>query len=295
MVEPPFGTLSEAAPAKINLCLHVTGRRDDGYHLLSSLVVFADIGDELGYEPSEDLSLDLTGPEAGGLAAEPDNLVLRAARALAAEAGREPSGRLTLTKRLPVASGIGGGSADAAAAMRLLARAWGVEMAAPARARLALGLGADVPMCLAGRPAVAAGIGEELTPLPDMPGLDLVLVNPRRPVSTPAVFRARGGPFGDPVGPVPTVSRADLVGWLAARRNDLEEAARRVEPAIGKTLDLLARQAGCRLARMSGSGATCFGIFDEGAAAQSAAAMIAAAEPGWWVRATRTRPDIPPS
>ena len=283
--------MEEAAPAKVNLCLHVTGRRSDGYHLLSSLVVFADVCDVVSVAPSDGLSLALAGPEAASLTAEPDNLVLRAAEGLAALAGRAPSGKITLTKRLPVASGIGGGSADAAATLRLLQRFWKVDFAPGEIAELALGLGADVPMCLAGRPAVAEGIGEALTMLPGLPPLDLVLVNPRRPVSTPAVFRARSGAFGDAVGAVPSDSREALIDWLGGRRNDLEAAAREVEPSVGTVLDSLGRRDGCRLARMSGSGATCFGIFEDAAAAAAAAGAITREAPDWWVQTTRSLPD----
>ena len=184
--------LCEAAPAKVNLFLHVIGRRPDGYHLLDSLVVFAGCGDCLTVRESDRLSLEVDGPFAAALTGEGDNLVLRAARALAHATGNKPRGLLRLTKNLPVASGIGGGSADAAAALRLLARHWG---AAPAGDALALQLGADVPVCLAGRPARMQGIGEILRPAPALPAFGLVLVNPAVAVSTPLVFRAHPGDF----------------------------------------------------------------------------------------------------
>src|SRR3954468_6142657 len=183
--------LSECASAKINLHLHVVGRRPDGYHLLDSLVVFAGAADALTVEPSDGLSLAVAGPFAAGLYGEADNLVLRAARALAAHAGVPATGRLVLEKNLPVASGIGGGSADAAAALRLLARFWGVDVGQEALAAIAALLGADVPVCLAGRAAVMSGIGEIRAPAPPMPAAGMVLVNPGVAVSTPAVFRAR--------------------------------------------------------------------------------------------------------
>jgi 4-diphosphocytidyl-2-C-methyl-D-erythritol kinase len=282
---------AEPAPAKINLCLHVTGRRDDGYHLLSSLVAFADLHDTLVYAPDRALRLTLAGPQAGSLSAEPDNLVLRAARALAAAHGIEPTGRLTLIKRLPVASGIGGGSADAAAAIRLLTRMWRLDPPVREIADLVLGLGADVPMCLTGRPALAEGIGDALVPVPELPPLDLVLVNPRRPVATADVFRTRTGEFGDAIGTVPHGGRAVLVDWLCGRRNDLQSAACTLEPAVRAVLDILSAQTGCRLVRMSGSGATCFGIFDDREAAVLAATRVGWRVPSWWVAACRTLAD----
>lgn len=282
---------TEAAPAKINLCLHVTGRRADGYHLLSSLVAFADVHDSLHYRPANDLRLVLTGPEAASPTASADNLVLRAARALAEARGVAPTGHLSLTKRLPVASGIGGGSADAAATLRLLARAWRLDLTADELASVALGLGADVPMCLMGRPAVASGVGERLLPVPDLARLDLVLVNPRRPLPTPDVFRAWRGDFSEEIGTATPARRDRLLGWLDDRRNDLEAAACTVEPEIRAVLDILSAQTGCRLARMSGSGATCFGVFDDREAAVLAATRIGWKFPGWWVRASRTLVD----
>ena len=185
------GSLTEFAPAKVNLFLHVIGRRADGYHLLDSLVVFAEAADVLRAEPAQALTLHLDGPFAAGLAAEPDNLVLRAARALAAETGVAPRARLSLHKNLPVASGIGGGSADAAAALRLLCRLWQVAPDPAALARFAIGLGADVPVCLAGRASRMGGIGERIEPAPTLPACGIVLVNPGVAVATAEVFRNR--------------------------------------------------------------------------------------------------------
>ena len=199
--------MREFAPAKINLHLHVVGRRQDGYHLLDSLVVFAGVGDWLEVSPAADLSLTLAGPFAAGLAAEPDNLVLRAARGLAELAGIRPSGALRLEKNLPVASGIGGGSADAAAALRLLCRFWAIS---PDLTRLAQSLGADVPVCLLGRPALMSGTGEVLAPAPPVPDAGLVLVNPGIAVATPAVFRARAAGFSQPAG-------FPAAGWMSVR------------------------------------------------------------------------------
>ena len=268
----------QTAAAKINLYLHITGRRPDGYHLLDSLVVFAAVGDRLTVDPAAPLSLTIDGPFASALRSEPDNLVLRAARALAAEAGIAARGAIRLTKNLPIASGIGGGSADAAAALRLLATTWNVPPASPA---LAVSLGADVPVCLASRTARMQGIGDILLPAPALPPCGLVLVNPGVAVATPAVFKAR----------TPGLSAvADLTaGWddaeamaadLATLANDLEPPAIRLAPAIGEVLAAL-RRTGALLARMSGSGATCFALYPDIATAAKAADAVA--WPGWWV------------
>ncbi len=293
----PAGAVAEAACAKVNLTLHVTGRRPDGYHELESLVVFAGVHDTVIAAPSssrgdgrdeEDgraggLSLAVQGPMAEGLRAEPDNIILRAARALAAAAGRPPAAALTLIKRLPVASGIGGGSADAAAALRALARLWHVDLATVDGAALAARLGADVPVCLEGRAVTMTGIGEHLTPAPALPGAALLLVNPLRPVATPAVFKARTGGFSPPM-PL-TEAPADaaaLAAALAARTNDLAPPALVVEPSIGAVLDALEALPGVLLARMSGSGATCFGLFADLSTASAAAAVLAQHHPHWW-------------
>jgi 4-diphosphocytidyl-2-C-methyl-D-erythritol kinase len=274
-------SFSEFAPAKVNLHLHVVGRRPDGYHLLDSLVVFAGVGDRMTVAAAGDLSLSVIGPFAAGLAGEADNLVLRAARALAAASGIRPSGALVLEKNLPVASGIGGGSADAAATLRLLCRFWGLE---PTRMEgLAGGLGADVPVCLAGQPALMSGIGDVLVPAPKLPPMGIMLVNPGVAVSTQSVFRTRGDLFSAPARfpergwPAPS----DLLASLRAARNDLEPPARLLAPPIDAALDALAGAPGCLLARMSGSGATCFGLFPTPAMAEAAASGIV--RDGWWV------------
>ena len=274
--------LQEAAPAKVNLYLHVVGRRADGYHLLDSLAVLAGVGDVLRAAPSpagaDALSLSVTGPFAAGLDGEADNLVLRAARALAAATGVTAGAVLELEKHLPVASGIGGGSADAAAALRLLARLWRVEVSPG----LALALGADVPVCLAGQPARMQGVGEVLSAVPALPRCGLVLVNPGVAVPTPAVFRARQSGFSDPAMlPRSWPDAAALAATLAGLRNDLQSAAITLAPAIGPVLTALESRPDCLLARMSGSGATCFGLFADVAAAQGAAAALA--RPGWFV------------
>ncbi|MFN7002870.1 MAG: 4-(cytidine 5'-diphospho)-2-C-methyl-D-erythritol kinase [Roseinatronobacter sp.] len=273
----------ERAPAKINLCLHVTGQRDDGYHLLDSLVVFAEVGDVITARPFKGLSLSITGPEGDGLSAGADNLVLRAARLLGAQ-----DMALTLDKHLPVASGIGGGSSDAAACLRLLSRVLDVQL--PDMRRV-LSLGADVPVCLDARSCRMQGIGEEITQLPALPPLWLVLVNPRREVPTPQVFRALECRDNPPMPRVlPDWDRADaFIDWLSRQRNDLEAPAIGIAPVIGRVLDVLGATEGCGLARMSGSGATCFGLFTDESSAQKAAGAIRSAFPDWWCVETALR------
>ena len=272
---------SEQARAKVNLYLHVTGRRPDGYHLLDSLAVFPDIGDVLSVAPSDALSLEITGPFAPALGTDDDNLVLRAARALREAAGVTHGAALTLEKNLPVASGIGGGSADAAAALRLLDRVWTLGLPAPQLAGIALGLGADVPVCLAGAPARMGGIGELIGVAPVMPACGIVLVNPGAPVATADVFRSRVEAYSEPATlPARWGDAAALAADLAHLTNALEAPARRLCPPIDEALAWLHGLGGCRFARMSGSGATCFGLFDDPAVAASAAAD--GVPPGWW-------------
>ena len=276
--------MSMPAPAKINLYLHVTGRRADGYHELDSLVVFADLGDTVTVAPADGLGLVVNGQFAGDLPSAGDNLVLRAARALADAAGAEAKAAITLTKRLPVAAGLGGGSADAAAALAALAALWEIEAGAEMLETIALQLGADVPACLSGRPAFVGGIGEELSPAPPLPPAWVVLTNCGRALSTKAVFTAYAGPFTGPgrFAEAPADARG-LAALLARRRNDLGVAARLLEPAIGDTLAALKACPGVLLARMSGSGATCFGLFEDEKAASDAARQLGAEQPGWWV------------
>lgn len=284
------GSLTEPAPAKVNLFLHVIGRRADGYHLLDSLAVFADIADQLCAEPADTLALTVQGPFAAGLAAEPDNLVLRAARALAAEAGVTPTGRLTLQKNLPVASGIGGGSADAAAALRLLCRLWRVTPDRAVLARIAASLGADVPVCLAERPARMGGIGDRLEPAPMLPDCGIVLVNPGIAVATADVFRARRDNWSsEAVLPAVWPDAAAMATDLRALRNDLEPIAVVMQPVIGDVLSALAATPDCLLARMSGSGATCFGLYRHADAAVRAGTFMAPT--GWWCWAGALRAD----
>jgi len=260
----------EAAPAKLNLSLHVTGQRADGYHLLDSLVVFLELGDLVTVAEGP-RSLHLTGPFAGELTTAPDNLCLRAAR----HAGREVA--ITLEKNLPVASGIGGGSADAAAVLRALgAGAEGTEA-----------LGADIPVCMAGKPARMQGLGEILTPLPPLPPLNVLLVNPRRGLSTPAVFAALDCRKNTPMPPdLPAFADTDgLIRFLGTCRNDLQAPAIRLMPEIAHCLSAI-EDTGAALARMSGSGATCFGLYPDAAGAETARRAIASAHPEWWVAAS---------
>jgi len=275
--------ITVAAWAKVNLSLHVVGRRADGYHLLDSLIAFAGYGDTLVAAPGEGLSLVVEGPTAPLLPPGEVNIVEKAARVLAQAAGIRADASLHLVKRLPVAAGIGGGSADAAAALKALVRLWRLDLPEKDLLALALTLGADVPVCLAGRATTLSGIGEGLAPAPKLPPAWLVLVNPMQPCSTPAVFKARHGPFSAalPLTEAPEDAAA-LAEALAARRNDLTEAAISVVPAIGEALALIAARTGCLLARMSGSGATCFGLFASRAAAEAAAGDLGAARPGWW-------------
>ena len=277
-----------AAPAKINLYLHVVGRRIDGYHELDSLVAFADIADVVTARPAVDLSLAVEGPFAAALAGAPDNLVLRAARLLASHCGVTAGAALRLTKNLPVASGIGGGSSDAAAALRALRSLWKVEATGDEIAGLAARLGADVPVCLLGRTAWLGGIGDVLTPAPALPPVAVVLANPGIALATQAVFTARRGPFSAPSRfAEPVGDAAGLAALLASRRNDLTEAAVGIVPAIADVLACLAACEGALLARMSGSGATCFALFADTAAAAAAATRLSGEHPGWWVAAGR--------
>jgi 4-diphosphocytidyl-2-C-methyl-D-erythritol kinase len=265
----------------------VLGRRADGYHLLDSLVVFPGAADRLRAEPAAELTLQITGPFAPELAGEPDNLILRAARALAQQTGVSHGARLILEKNLPVASGIGGGSADAAAALRLLARVWGEAVGGvagePTRLHLlAQTLGADVPVCLRPMPTRMQGIGEVLRPPPILPAVAMVLVNPGISVATAAVFHARQGHFSAPADlPACWADTPTMAADLARLTNDLEPPAMAVCPVIGDVLSALRAQAGCLLARMSGSGATCFAIFADSGAAATAARRLR--RPDWWI------------
>lgn len=298
------------APAKINLDLFVTGRREDGYHDLDTLVTFAGLHDTVTARAMPDggpvgppfgppFGLEVTGPFADALisaAPDPaDNLVVRAAAGLATIAERNalappPPTHLTLHKVLPVASGLGGGSSDAAAAIEACAKLWKLPKGLNGVEHLLAFLGADVPMCLARRPLRALERGDRLQRLA-MPALTVVLVNPGIALATPAVFAARGGGFSpERERPAGFRNEADLLRYLAEGRNDLQEAAIGLAPAIGDVLAALEETDGCRLARMSGSGATCFGVFATVDEAVAAAHMIGEAHPDWWVAATKTTP-----
>jgi 4-diphosphocytidyl-2-C-methyl-D-erythritol kinase len=275
-------TAEAFAPAKINLTLHVTGQRADGYHLLDSLVVFADVGDRVTVAGADALTLTITGPMASALPAREDNLVLRAARLMGGGAA------ITLHKVLPVASGIGGGSADAAATLRALVALRDTHLPSP---RAVLGLGADVPACLAGKPVRMAGVGEVLLPVPALPRAWLVLANPGAAVPTPDVFRALSrrdhAPMPQDLPRLRCV--ADLAAFLAMMRNDLEAPATRIAPVIATCKAALTALPGCMIGRMSGSGATCYGLFADPLAAAAAAAQLRSAHPGWWVEAAAMR------
>ncbi len=320
--------LNVRAPAKINLTLLVTACRADGYHLLHSLVAFAGVGDGLSLRPGAGLSLTIAGPHSAGLGDDDNNLVLRATRHLMALRPGLAAGAFHLTKRLPVASGIGGGSADAAAALRLLARLNGLVPHDPALMEAAKATGADVPVCLTGRARIMSGIGDELGPPLKLPKLFAVLVNPMVAVATAQVFSELGMVKGDPSGKnsswsglsrppmssLPPVHDADgrphpepveglpghdgesvlqdgdaLRGWLASRHNVLEPPAIRLAPIIADVLADLRSQTGCTLARMSGSGATCFGLFANCAAAANASRSLKRQRPDWWITPTVLR------
>lgn len=303
-MSPGTKPISETAHAKVNLFLHVTGRRDDGYHLLDSLAVFAGVADRLTVVPDTRLRLSLSGPFAAHLQVDPgadpaspeaDNLVLRAARRLIAAASRDghgdsPGAHLTLEKQLPVASGIGGGSADAAAALRLLRRFWSLDGVDDERLHaIASSLGADVPVCLAQRPARMQGIGEILREAPVLPELGMVLINCGEAVATPAVFRARVPVFSpQAVLPGGWPDAASLAADLARLSNDLEAAACLICPTIETVLSALRGLPGCLFARMSGSGATCFGLFETSSAA-SDAVRDSRLPAQWWVWAGALR------
>lgn len=275
------------ARAKINLTLHVGEKRADGYHALQSLVVFAATGDALAFEEADALTLALEGPFAAGLSAEPDNLVLRAARLLAPSS--TVGARITLTKSLPVSSGIGGGSADAAAALRGLAALWGLSPTEEAFSEMTASLGSDVPVCLASRPAWMEGRGERLTPVDQIHELPIVLANPGVSVPTGKVFAALTERRGvDAPKPLAWASPDALLGDLRRASNDLEAPARAIAPEIGEVLEALGRCEGLALARMSGSGATCFGVFESAKAAGAAARALKSSHPKWWVVATKT-------
>ncbi len=279
--------VTQAAPAKINLALHVTRRREDGYHDLESLVVFADIADDLVAEPATEDRLTISGPFAGALGTEPNNLVLRAISAFRTRWPHlSPAGvSIHLTKNLPVSAGIGGGSADAAAALRIMAALAPEQVPVAELADLSARLGADVPACLLSRPLVARGVGEILAPLPEFPVVHIVLVNPMVPVVTADVFRRLRAHDNYPLPalPSPLTRPAQLGLWLGETRNDLQPPAVKLVPEIGLLVEELAGTPSCILARMSGSGATVFGLFGSEGQAHDAAHQMRRLHPDYWV------------
>ncbi|AVH40728.1 4-(cytidine 5'-diphospho)-2-C-methyl-D-erythritol kinase [Agrobacterium tumefaciens] len=280
----------EAAPAKINLALHVTGQRADGYHLLETLVTFTEAGDTIRIRDADADSFSISGPFGDLLRAGDggDNLVTRAKDllrdALASTGQPAPPVAIHLEKNLPVASGIGGGSADAAATLRGLLRHWRAGIAPDALASMALTLGADVPMCLESRSLIARGIGEDIEPVTDLPELVMVLANPLKAVSTPEIFRRLQTKTN---APLPASATIGWMDFLAQSRNDLQPSAQALLPEIGEIIGLLSQE-GAALVRMSGSGATCFGIFHSLEAAKKAETSLRKKRPGWYFQATRT-------
>lgn len=276
------------APVKINLYLHITGRRDDGYHEVDTLIAFTDFGDEISAAPSDSLKVSADGPFASELPEGQGNLVVRAVEALRHTAGEITSAHLTLSKHIPLAAGVGGGSADAAAAMWAVSRLWKLDTDNKIDLfDVGRPLGADVPACLYRRPSFASGIGQDLIAAPTLPEAGILLVNPGVKLSTPSVFKARTGGFSpdmaDPAASLDTVTK--LVGFLKDRSNDLTDAAIKLCPAVEDVLYALEQTPGCRLARMSGSGATCFGIYDDRAMAEKAASVLEGAD-FWWRQAS---------
>jgi 4-diphosphocytidyl-2-C-methyl-D-erythritol kinase len=290
---PPLPLLlTERAPAKINLTLHIVGRRADGYHELESLVAFTRSGDSLSLRPGPDLTFSLEGPRAAASGDPNDNLVLKAARALADRVEGLRLGAFHLVKRLPVAAGIGGGSSDAAAALRLLARLNGLAFDDERIGAAALVCGADVPVCLAARARMMSGVGDRLGPLLTLPPLPALIVNPGQPLETRAAFARMNLKPGSATGfggHPPIASGLDIETLQAALRkgrNDMEDVACVLAPIVSDVLAVLSAAPGCRIARMSGSGATCFALFSNCRAAARAKKSILAAHPNWWVKTT---------
>jgi 4-diphosphocytidyl-2-C-methyl-D-erythritol kinase len=275
------------ARAKLNLYLHLLGRQADGYHAIDSLVAFAAFGDRLTFTPGAELKLEVDGAFAQSLPAQDDNLVLRAAFLLRTRYGVRSGASIRLEKRMPVAAGLGGGSADAAAALSGLVRLWQLRPQPDELAAIAVALGADVPVCLVGRAAFVGGIGEKVEPIGSLPELGVVLVNPRVPLSTKAVFMSREGQFSLAARWTEPVREAEeLAKLLAQRHNDLTRPALVLAPVIGEILTELSAYPEVLLARMSGSGATCYGLTRTRAEAESAAEKVRAERPGWWVAAS---------
>lgn len=278
------------APAKINLALHVTGRRADGYHLLDSIAVFADIGDRISIEPADELRIILSGPFAAHAPGDRTDLSWRAAMAFFAKAGLQPGATIRVEKNIPAGAGLGGGSADAAAVLAGLNEHFRAGASQDELKAIGLKIGADVPMCLEGRALRARGIGEEILPVEGWPALPMVLAWPGRPVSTAEVFSALQRRDNPPLSEPPRVTTpAELASWLAGCRNDLEAPALAVAPGIGEALNALSATDGCLLARMSGSGSACFALCATRGEADAAAGELKAKAPAWWIAATEAR------
>lgn len=286
--------VTEHAPAKVNLALHITGKREDGYHLLDSLVAFTTFGDTLECYPDDIISMDVQGTFAHALNPDPNNSILKAARLLQEQTGCRQGARMTLHKYIPVSAGLGGGSSNAAAALRALCHLWNASVPQEKLEAIALGIGSDVPVCLRARPAVMRGIGEQVTPV-EIAEAGIVLINPGVPLATADVFKNRVGE----VSPHVHWSRMDsydaLMHALQQTGNHLEAAAVKLCPPITQGLHALQQSPGCDLARMSGSGATCFGLFKNEALAEHAAAYLQHALPGWWIKPTTLRPKNTPA
>jgi 4-diphosphocytidyl-2-C-methyl-D-erythritol kinase len=274
------------APAKVNLALHVLGRRADGYHELDTIAVFADLGDRLWLSRADDLALSVSGPFAGQLPESQQNLVLRAARLLKERTGHPGGAAIRLEKNLPAGAGFGGGSADAAATLHGLDELWELALGTDGLLPIAAALGSDAPMCLVGRALRAQGRGERLAPIAGWPALPMALVWPDRPLATAAVFAGLSSRDQEPLTEPPTAATpATLAGWLAGCRNDLEASALERAPEIAAALQRLRAAPGCLLARMSGSGSGCFGLFGTRAQGEAAAGALRKAASSWWVAA----------
>jgi len=275
------------APAKVNLALHVTGRRSDGFHLLDSIAVFADVGDRVEIDAADTLSLSVTGPFAAHAPGDATDLAWRAAVAFFEHAGQKPAATIRVEKNIPAGAGLGGGSADAAAVLKGLDRHLATGLSADELAAIGIKLGADVPMCLAGKALRARGIGEDIQTIEGWPSVPMVLVWPGAAVSTAAVFKSLQRRDNPPLDEPPrNPTAATLASWLGNYRNDLEEPARRLAPEIGEALDALRAADDCLLARMSGSGSACFGLFPTREVAERAAASLKFKKPDWWIAAT---------
>ena len=279
--------ISVFAPAKINLYLHLTAKRDDNYHLIESLIVFANYGDKITVTPAEKFRLQINGQFAPYIKPNNDNLVIKAAMLLAKASGIKATGNITLTKNLPIASGIGGGSADAAAALLALRKLWDIPISNEDMSNLAIKLGADVPICLQGTASIVTGVGEKISPAPILPKFWLVLVNPNLLVSTAEVFAAYQDKFSIPQ-PINTQPKnlEELISLLSNRGNDLTGASISIAPVIKEIIEALEATQNTVLSRLSGSGATCFAIFKTKFDAEAAAKKLTHKYPQWWVRAT---------